>query len=508
MDITFLSELKSDNKLTPAEIVEMILKKRGIKDEEFMTPVHPLKINIEEMGFKKEVKKTLLLLEKIKKEGRTIVVYTDYDADGITGGSIVWETLHLLGFHVMPYVPHRKLEGYGFSEKGINAVKKQFDPALIISVDHGISAREKIVYATSLHIPIIITDHHLKPEKIPDAEVIFHIPELSGSGVGYFFAKMIYEFFQKDTTSEKKELLKHNFSNDYLALASIGTVADLVPLLGPSRSIVKYGLEAFPHARRHGLKCIIEEAGIKDKKITPYEIGFIIAPRINAVGRLEHAIDALRLLCTTNGTKAKELASKVGATNRERQDMVKTSVAEARQMVEKMKKKDNLPKLIILRHDEWHEGIIGLIASKILEEHYRPVIVMTKSDGFLKGSARSIVSFHMTDFLRSLKKYLIDAGGHAQAAGFTIYKEQVEEFTEKAVKKAERMISQKDLIKTLQADMKMPMFKATLTLAEKIEELQPFGMGNPQPIFYSEAEVVGTKLFGKKSEYLKIFVKD
>src|SRR3989344_4873746 len=196
MKIIFKQEIKSTDKLKTEELIDILLKNRQIKNKkEFLHPTHPAKINLTDFGFKREVKKTLKLLDSIKKNNQMIVVYTDYDADGITGGAILWETLHLLGFKVMPYVPHRKFEGYGFSKKGIDNVKKEFDPALIISVDHGITKVEEIKYATKLGIKIVITDHHLKGEKIPKAESIFHIPALSGSGVAYFFAKEIFNYF-------------------------------------------------------------------------------------------------------------------------------------------------------------------------------------------------------------------------------------------------------------------------------------------------------------------------
>ncbi|MBI3366063.1 DHH family phosphoesterase [Candidatus Roizmanbacteria bacterium] len=467
MKFTFKYEIKPNDKVSSDEIVNLILKHRNIKNiKEFLNPPSPLSIQISDFGFKKEIKTTLGLLKKIKKNNQTIVVYTDYDADGITGGAILWETLHLLGFNVMPYVPHRKLEGYGFSIKGIDAVKKQFDPALIISVDHGITAKEKVTYSKSIGIPIIITDHHLKPEKIPsDAKAIFHIPDLSGSGVSYFFSKMIFDHFKHKTSH--LSLLTANFHSDYPSLASIGTIADLVPLTGPSRSLVKYGLEAFSQTKRPGLKAILKEAGIEGKKITPYEIGFIIAPRINAVGRLEHAIDALRLLCTRDPEKAHKLAANVGEKNRERQDMVTAAVKEAKEIVNSQNSL-TLNKLIILVSKTWHEGIIGLIASKIAEEYYRPTIVITQSDGYFKGSARSISSFHITDFLRSLKKYLVDVGGHKGAAGFTIEKEKLDEFIEKTQKEANKLISEKDLKRKIEADIKIPLSKVILSIKERL----------------------------------------
>jgi len=512
MKITFKNEIKLHDKSTEKEIVNVLLKARNIKDIPlFLNPPSPLTLTLEDFGsYKKSFKKVLEILKKIKEKDQMIVIYTDYDADGITGGAILWETLYLLGFKVMPYVPHRKMEGYGFSRIGIDNIKKKFDPSLIISVDHGITKIEEIKYATKLGIKIIVTDHHLKGEKNPEkAEAIFHIPALSGSGVAYFFAKEIFDSFSNNETIKQSnnKLLRFNFSTDYAAFASIGTIADLVPLVGPSRSLVKYGLETFNKIKRFGIKHILKQAGIQDKKITPYEVGFMIAPRINAIGRLEHAIDALRLLCTNDEKKAYDLAHKIGNVNIERQELVEKSVKEAKKMLEiETKKSTAIPKVIILVSEHWNEGIIGLIASKIAEEFYRPTLIITKSDAGYKGSARSIPSFHVTDFLRSLKKDLIDAGGHKQAAGFTLEKNQLEGFIKNAQKLAKKLINDKDLERKIEADLKIPISKINLDLVRSLETLEPFGMGNPKPTFYSEGILTGAQLLGKTQKHLKIFV--
>jgi len=514
MKLIFKNEIKTSSTIDEKEIIELLLKERKIKDKpEFLNPISPLKINLTdfEKKYSTSFKKVIKILKKIKENSQTVVIYSDYDADGITGAAILWETLHLLGFKVMPYVPHRKLEGYGFSIKGIDNIKNQFNPKLVISVDHGISAKEKIVYAKSLGISVIVTDHHIKPKEIPDsAEAIFHIPVLSGSGVAYFFAKEIFKnsTFHPANGGTNFKLLEDNFKTDYLALAAIGTIADMVPLVGPSRSIVKHGLEAFSRVKRHGINQILKEAGIENKKITPYEIGFIIGPRINALGRLEHAIDALRLLCTTSEARAFELASKVGGKNRERQDMVKKAVEEAVRLVQKSQSAIRNQKLLILVSDNWSEGIIGLIAAKIVEKYYRPALVMTKSDGYLKGSARSIPELDITEFLRSLKDHLIDVGGHKQAAGFTLEKTKLNKFIKQAQERANKLLKDKNLEPKLEVDLKIPLSKVTLKLAKLLEALEPFGMGNLQPTFCSNVEIVHIQIFGKNNNHLKIFAKD
>lgn len=505
MKITFKHDFSESKYITNQSIIDEILKGRGITDKElFLHPPSAVDLSLKDFGYEKELNKTLKILEKIKEKDQTIVVYTDYDADGITGGAVLWETLSLLGFKVKPYVPHRKAEGYGFSKKGIDNVKKEFDPALIISVDHGIAAVEQIAYAKSIGIQVIVTDHHHKREDIPEAaEVIFHIPALSGSGVSYVFSKEVYNHFK--TTSKYEKLLTKHFNVDYLAIASIGTIADLVPLVGPSRSIVSHGLKAFPKVTRTGIKCLLREAAIENKEITPYEVGFTIAPRINAVGRLEHAIDALRLLCTSDAEKAKLLASSVGDINTVRQNLVKKSVEEALKMV---KEWHEVPKVIVLYNPDWHEGIIGLIASKLVEEYYRPVIIMTENDGTWKGSARSIVAFHITEFFTSIKDAFINYGGHAQAAGFSIENKNLEKFLKRVKKESDKSIKTEDLIRTYEADVKLPISAIRLSLAKDLEKLQPFGIGNSQPTFYSEVELVGAKMFGKNNDHLRLSVRD
>jgi single-stranded-DNA-specific exonuclease len=292
-------------------------------------------------------------------------------------------------------------------------------------------------------------------------------------------------------------------------LASIGTVADLVPLVGPSRSLVKYGLENFSKTRRFGIKHILKDAGIEDRKISPYEIGFIIAPRINAVGRLKDATDALRLLCTKKEERAKNLASYLGQKNKQRQDLVEKAVLEAKKILAfETKNFSFLPKIIILHSEDWEEGIIGLVAAKMVEEFYRPTIILTKNDGFYKGSARSIPSFHITNFLRNLKNYLLDVGGHAQAAGFTIEEKKLSKFKKEAEKLSKTILKETDLEKEIVVDLKLPISKINLKWIKLLEQLNPFGMGNPQPLFFSEGKIFDVKFLGKDNRHLKIYLTD
>jgi single-stranded-DNA-specific exonuclease len=495
-----------DDHLPPDDFIKLLLKDRGIENTSlFIMPAHPTEIPLksfftEKPSFKKDWQAFIKLLKKIHEDQSMIVVYSDYDADGVTGGAVMWETLHILGFKVMPYIPDRKKEGYGFSETGLNNVKETYDPALIISVDHGIVAHKQITYAKEkLGLAIVVTDHHQKQEKEPeDAFAVFHTTQLSGSGVSYFVAKEIAEEFGKPAKSFNE------FSRDFIALAATGTIADLVPLVGVSRSVAKYGLEAYGKSVRYGIRHLLKESGLDGKPITPYEVGYIIAPRINAFGRLEHAMDALRLLCTKSYAKAIELAGKAGKINKDRQNLVTVAQKQAERMA------DGKQKIIIVRNDEWEEGIIGLIAGKLMNKYSRPTIVMTRSDGHAKASVRSVSGVDITKFLTSkeIRKYLTDVGGHAAAAGFTVPLENVDDFTIAAFAKAEKEITDDMLVPSLDIDFEIPIKSATLDLAKKLSQLEPFGIGNPQPLFVSQGKIKDIILFGKQKQYTRYLLHD
>lgn len=495
---------KIETVLSPDELFEMILDERGITDfDAFLQPKHPFEVPLSEFfddkeAFQKDWKRTVKLLKKIHEDKGSVVVYTDYDADGVSGGSIVWETFHKLGFKAMPYIPDRKTEGYGFSKQGLDSVKVEFHPDVIVSVDHGIVAHEQIAYAKNeLKIPIIVTDHHQKQGGNPkEAFAVFHTSQVSGSGVGYFFAKELAREFGFPNGTEKL------FKEDYVALASIGIIADLIPLIGHARAIAKYGLESLSKTTRIGLNNMLKEAGINNKKLSSYDVGFVIGPRINAFGRLEHALDALRLLCTTSYKRAIELSQKAGDINQQRQDLVKTAVDQARKQV------NPEDMIVIVRNDEWEEGIIGLIASRLLNETYRPVIAISGDGKTSKGSARSIEGFDITAFLSELRDYLIDMGGHTAAAGFSIENENIEEFASEARSLASMKIDDEMLVRTMSVDMFLPLESLTMDLAVLLDKLEPYGIGNEKPLFAIEAELQDVSYMGAGKNHSKLLLKD
>ncbi len=484
--------------MNPQEILDILLKKRNITNRDlFLNPPHPLTFSLIALGFEKELEQLKHILNTCKKANKKIVVYTDYDADGITGGSVLWETLHLLGFSVFPYVPHRQSEGYGFSVKGIDAVIEKYKPGLIISVDHGISARDQIQYAADKGIPIIVTDHHTKPKLLPErALAIIHCPLVSGSGLAYIVALDLWRAFDP-----QNETLKCRFTHDFLALASLGTVADLVPLTGYSRSIARFGLAAFTHAATPGIRELLAVSGLIGTDITSYHAGFALAPRINAIGRLSHALDAVRLFCTKNEVKAKRLAMDAQRHNSTRQQMVEVAVNEALSQLET----SDIPHLIVLKNSKWNEGIIGLISSKITERFRRPSIIMTISENGWKGSARSVKGFDIVAFLRSLNM-LKHVGGHPQAAGFSLTNEELSLFESQVINRMSDVPAPTE--KEMHVDMEIPIHSVTFQLAEMLKQLMPFGIGNPTPTFQSDIQVNFVSAMGKTKKHLKFVTRE
>lgn len=464
------------------DLVSVLLKNRGLTTKkEIKEFFHPNLPNLPDVRINPlQLRKTIIRIKKAIAKKESIVVYADYDADGITAGAIMWETLHKLGANVMPYIPHRIDEGYGLSLKGIDAVRKQYNPKLIITVDHGITAWEKVNYARSLGIDVIVTDHHVKPNKLPDC-LIVHTTGVSGAGISWFVAK---------------ELMP----DPDLSLAAIGTIADMMPLVGPNRTITKYGLEAFNKTNRVGLVALISDAGLAKGSLGTYEVSHMIAPRLNAMGRIEHALDALRLLCTGRKDKAAVLAQTLGLKNRERQQLTTETTLHALSLVPKSRKK-----LIFIVHESYNQGVIGLVAGKLVEEYYLPAIVVSKGEVYSKASARSIAGFNIVEAIRSASDILVDVGGHPMAAGFTVETKNLAALQDRLEKIATKELSEEKLTRVLRIDAEIPLEMVTEELWQKLRDFEPFGFGNPEPVFATKnVRVSGARLVGADGKHLKL----
>ncbi|MEK7060794.1 MAG: single-stranded-DNA-specific exonuclease RecJ [Patescibacteria group bacterium] len=466
--------------------IEELLERKGITSKtqrkEVLSPKTPLDFTAKDGGIdEKQLNKVIVRIHEAINKKQSIVVYADYDADGVTAGAILWETLWSMGAQAMPYVPHRVDEGYGLSIKGIDNVREQFDPSLIITVDHGVTAHEKVAYAKSLGIEVIVTDHHVLPEILPDC-LMMHTTKLSGSGVSWFLSKELKP------------------SEELLSLAAIGTVADLLPLIGVNRSIVKYGIEAMRKTKRVGVVALLKESGITKDCITPYSISHGLAPRLNAMGRLEHAIDALRLLCTKNVEKAQMLSEKLGFTNKERQKITEDTVIHAKGLVV-----EDDAKLLFVGDVSYNQGIIGLVAGKLVEHYYKPSIVVSIGEEFTKASARSIVGFNIVEAIRECQDLLVDVGGHPMAAGFTVATKNIDALKVKLLEIASRDITEEMLQRKLRVDAEIPLSAVTLDLFNAIQQLAPFGQGNYEPVFATKrVKVTEARLVGATGKHVKL----
>ncbi len=476
-----------------SDILATLLTNRGLTDPqkiyEFLHPPHPMDIPAADLGWDNDQLKTALeLVHYHLQNNHPIAVYGDYDVDGITSTAILWETFYAFSKSVFPHIPHRREEGYGLTTKGIDHCLSK-GAKLIITADSGITAAEEIAYCRSHDCAVIVIDHHQPPAKLPEPNALLFSTSTSAAGLSWFFAK---EFLQKNPSS-KTDL------EDLLSLAAVAVICDLVPLLGISRSIAKFGLISLNKTTRPGLLALFSKAGIKLGEIDTYHAGFIIGPRLNAMGRLEHALDSLRLLCTTDPMRALELAELLDNTNHSRQDLTLTSTKNA---LSRFSDSD-VPAVIIAADVSYDEGVIGLVAAKLVEQFYRPSLVIAIGPEISKGSARSVSGFHLTDFLKNHSRFLSSVGGHHMAAGFSLATRDLDNFVAE-IQTASKEIDTSAFVRLRKIDVDIPISLVSHELYNEIDQFAPFGLGNPRPVFASDHVVVSSsKRVGKDFSHLK-----
>src|SRR5258708_3056618 len=478
---------------TIKNVLEILLENRKLTTKkdiaDFLNPkltdVTIKNVEIDEKSLEKAVRR---IKEAIRNKEQ-VIVFGDYDVNGITGAAIVWETLNANGDKILSYIPKRIDEGYGLSIKGIENLKSQIkDIKLIITVDNGIVANEAVDFANKNGIDVIITDHHVPSKLLPDAYSIVHTTKLCGAGVGWILSQ---QFKIKNT--------------DHIELVAMAAVADLVPLTFSNRILVKFGLERLRQTKRLGLLELFKICKLDKNTIGVYEIGHIIAPRLNAMGRLESAMDSLRLLCTTNPQRAKELAQKLSSTNLERQKFTQEAVLHASTTVASIKSNNNL---IFIPHESYQQGVIGLVAGRLVEQYYLPSIVVSKRDPYSKASARSISGLNIIEFIRGASDLLVDAGGHPMAAGFTVETTKLVLLQKKLEEMALKQVTKKMLTRSLRVDCELLPDAITPQLYEAISRLEPFGMGNPIPVFVTRHMVVDElRTVGQDGKHLKMKLK-
>ena len=482
------------NKSKTADILEILLENRGIKTKKekewFLNPTHPGGLSLPSVGLSRKAMQMAVdrIAEAIKRNEK-IVVYGDYDADGVCATAILWEILDSLGADVLPYIPDRFNDGYGLSGKSVEKLKAEVeDLKLIITVDNGIVAYNGVDAAKKLGVDVIISDHHQASGKLPSAYSIIHTTQTSGAGVAWFFAKEISRKLKNDAQIGKLELV------------AIGVIADQLPLVGVNRSLVKYGLEELNTITRLGLRKLLMVSGLLEKKIGTYEVGFMIAPRINAPGRMASGMDALRLLCTRNPKRAEDLALTLNKLNKERQDTVEAAVSFM---------EGNLPtgleSVIVMADANYHEGVIGLIAGRVVEKLNRPAIVLSMRAEIAKGSARSVPGFNIIEAIRAQSELIIEGGGHEMAAGFSIEIKNIAEFSQKINEYATPLLGSEVLERKLMIDCELGFSQVNQKVYNTLAQLEPYGVGNPAPVFATRnVKIVSQRLVGKLNNHLKM----
>jgi len=467
------------------EIIKILLGNRGLKtkkqQQEFLKPKDPYKLTTKEVGISPlQITKAVKRIKKAIKKKEKIIVYGDYDTDGVCATAISWEVLHGLGANVMPFIPTRE-EGYGMKVERLEEFAKD-KVTLVITVDQGIIANQQVEHAKKLGIDVIITDHHTPGKEKPKAYSIVHTTKLSGAGVSWFLAK--------------------KFSKPGLDLATIGTVSDVMSLLGVNRAIVYRGLSDVRKTKRLGLKELYKMARIIPEKIGTYEIGFVIGPRLNASGRMDDPMASLRLICTRDSERAVTLAQILEQRNQERQLLTKRLTNQAREL---WLKEDGKSNLIFVSHETFQQGVVGLVAGKLMEEFYRPAIIVARGKEFSRASARSIEEFNIVEAIRACADILGPHGGHPRAAGFTVETSKIEILRNRLIKIAEEKLDKEKLAPVLKIDTEIDPQDLNFTLYQQIQRLSPFGEGNPQPVFASrQVKVVEAKTVGNGGRHLKL----
>jgi len=460
-----------------------------------------------------------LAIEHIK-TGHPIVVYGDYDADGVTASALLTEILRTLRARADHYIPDRISEGYGLNEAAIDYLAKK-GTKLIITVDNGIRNKLEIERARALGMDIIVTDHHLPPDEssdLPDCLIInphsrgetYPEKKLAGVGVAFKFAGAL---IQKSTLSAEK---KDKLIGRLLDLVAIGTITDCVSLTGENRALVKSGLAVLSRQQRPGLKALIREAGISDdKKIDAWHIGFQLGPRLNAAGRLDHANTSFHLLITRDDQEAASLARTLNANNQVRQRLTDEILAAADQDLDPAEKGKNI---IIARSpnlkdgvEAWNEGVIGLAAGRLCERYYRPALVLTKREAEVKGSGRSVAELNLMAMLEKVREYLARWGGHAAACGFTLKSDRpefVQEFIAAVKQAANDLLAGKIFSPRLLIDAEFGLENWTEKIIADLDRFAPFGEDNPQPKFLSRGlRLLDVQLMGNESQHIKLRLK-
>lgn len=494
------------NKYNIPDIIAHILLNRNVPEADITSFLAKTKQGILNPMTMLDMEKAAERVRAAIESGESIAIYGDYDVDGITSTALLYDFLKKNGANVIYYIPDRMDEGYGINIMAVNKLIKS-RIKLLITVDCGITATGETEFAKLQGMDVIITDHHTCKEKIPAApEAVvnpkrpddeYEFDALAGVGVAFKLAMAVSMKLGKGAGACFEE---------YVDLAAIGTVADVVPLVSENRIIVEKGLAKLQSPKRCGIKALLEVAGAADKRVTSETIAFAVSPRLNAAGRLGTAKTAVELLLTEDRERAVEIARELDSSNKERQEIEQAINDEAMQMIAEDKdfaKK----KVIVLAKEGWHNGVIGIVASRITERFYRPCILISLTNGVGKGSGRSIESFNLFDALTECDKLLTTFGGHSVAAGLGINEENIAEFERKINEYAESVLKPEDMVQQVKIDRILSGGELSLGTVSRLAALEPYGMGNEKPVFaVKNARAVSVAGVGAENRHLRLMI--
>ena len=495
---------KLQNELQVDEIIATLLVQRGIETfEEAKTFFRPTLDDLHNPYLMKDMDKAVSRIEKAIENGENILIFGDYDVDGTTAVSLVSSYLKSYYLNVATYIPDRYDEGYGISYKGIDFADDN-RISLIIALDCGIKSIDHVAYANERKIDFIICDHHRPGNELPNAIAVldpkrddctYPYDELCGCGVGFKLIQALAE----NRNQSIFDLIP------YLDLVATAIAADIVPMTGENRVLAKFGLEVINSNPRPGIKALVQN--VKKKVLTITDVVFIIAPRINAAGRIKHGNEAVALLTEFDLDQAEIFASEIEQYNSDRKDLDKQITVEALSQIEINNEKDNFT--TVLYQENWHKGVIGIVASRLTETYYRPTIVFTKSGDKLAASARSVKDFDVYNALEACAEHLEQFGGHMYAAGMTLKEENYQKFKDAFEKEVQKTIHPDLLIPEISIDLEINLSDINPKLMRLLSQFEPFGPQNMTPNFMSKHlfDTGYAKPLGKNDEHLKLFVK-
>lgn len=491
-----------------------LLVSRGLSNpddaDEFLNPqltslIDPFKL--------KDMDKAIARIKDAILENQQVTIYGDYDADGVSATTILMRLFKEIGQKVNYYIPNRLKGGYGLSTDTVSEIAND-GTKLLITVDCGINSIEEVTLARDLGMDVIITDHHEVGNELPPAVAIINpkrpdceypFKELAGVGVAFKLAwALAKELSQGDKVSTKyREFLKN-----MLGIVALGTITDVVPLLEENRILAKWGLDAMTSAGNAGLHALIESCGLRDRKLTSHEVAFKMGPRLNAAGRLGDASLCVELLITESFEQALNIAAELEIKNKERQAMGNKTLEEARNFITSNNEFDS-EMGVVLAKEGWHQGVIGIVASRLVEEFHRPTVLISVENGEGRGSGRSVPDFNIYTLLQECSHLLTSFGGHNCAAGLAIKEENIEEFQATFNKLAAQRISRKDLTNILNIDASTDLDQLTHAQMIELMKLEPFGHSNSEPIFEVKGIQIGgrPKVIGSKGQHISFYAK-